>query len=359
MKSHLLLAIASVLLLFTFCSDRSKQTMHADAIQPKIITETTKHDTDDPAIWLHPTDRSKSLIIGTDKDVDGALYVFDLDGKVIEEKTVRNLKRPNNVDVEYGLMLNGVPTDIAVTTERMNNAIRVFSLPDMRAVDNGGIQVFENQAQRAPMGIALYKRSADGAIYAIISRKEGPTDGTYLWQYRLEDDGTGHVKGTKVREFGLWSGAKEIEAIAVDDAPGYVYYSDERIGVRKYHADPDLGNNELALFGTEGFADDHEGISIYPASDSTGYILVSDQQANAFRIFKREGEPSDPHEHQLVKVVYVSCSESDGSEVTNAVLNATFPKGLFVAMSDNRTFHYYSWEDIAGDDLVIAPDGIQ
>jgi len=285
--------------------------------------------------------------------------VFDLTGKIIEEKTVRNLQRPNNVDVEYGLMLNGIATDIAVTTERLTNKLRVFSLPEMQSIDNSGIEVFEGQAQRAPMGIALYKRTTDNAIFAIVGRKEGPTEGSYLWQYRLEDDGMGSVKGTKVREFGNWSGKKEIEAIAVDDELGYVYYSDETFGVRKYYADPDAenANTELALFGTEGFAEDHEGISIYTINDGTGYILVSDQQANAFRIFKREGEPDNPHSHQLLKIVHVSTNESDGSEVTNAVLNETFPVGLFVAMSDNRTFHFYSWADIAGDDLVIAPNG--
>ena len=47
------------------------------------------HDTDDPAIWINPADPAKSLIIGTDKDDDGAYYVYDLDGKIIEEKTVR------------------------------------------------------------------------------------------------------------------------------------------------------------------------------------------------------------------------------------------------------------------------------
>jgi len=109
------------------------------------------------------------------------------------------------------------------------------------------------------------------------------------------------------------------------------------------------------LFGTEGFAEDHEGISIYKVNDGTGYILVSDQQANEFHIFKREGEPGDPHNHQLVKVVSVSCNESDGSEVTSAVLNETFPVGLFVAMSDNRTFQYYSWADIAGEELDVSP----
>ena len=278
------------------CGEK-KPMIAEDAIKPLVVTEQTKRDSDDPAIWIHPTDRSQSLIIGTDKDEDGALYVFDLEGKIIESKTVRNLKRPNNVDVEYGLMLNGVPTDIAVTTERFENRLRIFSLPDMRPVDNGGIDVFVGEDLRAPMGISLYKRPKDGAIFAVVGRKDGPTDGGYLWQYLLEDDGAGHVKGTVVRKFGAYSGVKEIEAIAVDDALGYIYYSDENVGIHKYLADPDAENAdvELALFGTEGFAEDHEGISIYSIEDGTGYILVSDQQANAFRIFKREGEPGNPH----------------------------------------------------------------
>jgi 3-phytase len=333
--------------------------VNESVLKPLIVTEPVKFDTDDPAIWLHPNDRSKSLIIGTDKDEDGALYVFDLHGKIIHEKTVRGLKRPNNVDVEYGLMLGGTATDIAVVTERSANKLRVFRLPDMKAVDNGGIDVFEKETHRAPMGIALYKRPTDGAVFAIVSRKEGPTNGGYLWQYKLEDDGTGFVRGVYVRQFGLWSGKKEIEAVAVDDELGYVYYSDEQYGVRKYYADPDVpdADKELALFATSGFTGDHEGISIYKINDGTGYILVSDQQANKFWIFTREGSQGNPHDHKLVKVIKVSTIESDGSEVTSAVLGEKFPFGLFVAMSSDRTFQFYSWEDIAGKDLVIAPDG--
>jgi len=352
-----LLIFLGVVFLVT-CGEK-KPKISPDAIQPLVTTEATRFDTDDPAIWIHPTEPSQSLIVGTDKDQNGALYVYDLSGKIIEGKTVRDLQRPNNVDIEYGLILSGKPVDIAVTTERMANKIRVFSLPDMKSVDKGGIDVFVGDSLRAPMGIALYKRPSDGAVFAIVGRKEGPTDGSYLWQYRLENDGTGGVKGTKVRSFGGYSGKKEIEAICVDDALGYVYYSDEQFGIRKYTADPDVPNcnEELALFGTQDFTDDMEGISIYQIDDGTGYILVSDQQANAFRIFKREGEPGDPHNHQLVKVVYTSTMESDGSDVTNAVLNETFPVGLFVAMSDDRTFQLYSWADIAGDELVVAPNG--
>lgn len=345
-------------LLFQSCESEKKPEIAADALKPVVITEPTKNDTDDPAIWLHPTDRSQSLIIGTDKDEDGALYVYDLSGKIVEEKVVRNLKRPNNVDVEYGLMLNSEPVDIAVTTERFENRLRIFSLPDMKPVDNGGIPVFVDEQERAPMGIALYKRPTDGTIFAIVGRKSGPTDGTYLWQYMLQDDGAGNVKASKVREFGMYSGTKEIEAIAVDDELGYVYYSDEGVGVRKYYADPEQGSaEELALFGTENFTEDNEGISIYKINNGAGYILVSDQQANKFRIFKREGEPDNPHLHQLVKVIDASTMESDGNDVTNAYLNETFPAGLFVAMSDNQTFQYYSWPDIAGDDLIVAVNG--
>ncbi|HLW21383.1 MAG TPA: phytase, partial [Cyclobacteriaceae bacterium] len=111
-------------------------------IEPIVITEPAKHDTDDPAIWIHPNDPSKSLIIGTDKDQEGALYVYDLKGKVIEDKVVRGLKRPNNVDIAYGFELDGRSIDIAVVTERLTNRIRIFSLPDMQAIDNGGIEVF-------------------------------------------------------------------------------------------------------------------------------------------------------------------------------------------------------------------------
>ena len=287
------------------------------------------------------------------------MYVFDLDGKIDEQKTVRGLKRPNNVDIEYGLNLNGKAVDIAVTTERFENKIRIFRLPDMAAIDNGGIEVFEGEELRAPMGIALYKRPTDGEIYAIVGRKEGPTDGTYLWQYKLEDDGTGMVKGTKVREFGNWSGIKEIEALAVDDELGYVYAADENVGIRKYQANPDVpdANAELALFGKDNFTQDREGISIYKVNDGTGYILVSDQEVGNFNIYKREGESGDPHNHTLVKIIQASTLDSDGSEVTNVPVNSIFPSGFFVAMSDDKTFHIYSWEDIAGDELIKAPNG--
>ena len=342
-------------ILTTACSSNNQPIV--SVIKPKIVTEPTRHDTDDPAIWVNEDDPEASLILGTDKNEDGAIYVYDLNGKIQTDKVVRGLKRPNNIDIEEFEFGDGSEIFIAVTTERLTNKLRIFSVPDMLPIDNGGIEVFTGEIDRAPMGISLYKRESDDVVFAIVGRKSGPSDG-YLWQYRLDGNPDGTIGATMVRSFGTYSGEKEIEAIAVDDEYGYVYYSDEGVGVRKYHADPDQTNEELALFATTGIADDHEGISIYKTDMGTGYIILSDQQANKFHFFSREGTELNPHDHQLIKVINAACNFSDGSEVTNASLGSLFPKGLFVAMSDDKTFHFYDWEDLAGDDLLIAPDGL-
>ena len=63
------------------------------AIAPDIITEKTPNDTDDPAIWIHPEDASKSIVFGTDKETNGGIYAFDLNGKIIEEKSIKNIRK--------------------------------------------------------------------------------------------------------------------------------------------------------------------------------------------------------------------------------------------------------------------------
>lgn len=301
-------------------------------IQPTVVTETVVHDTDDPAIWINPENASKSIIIGTDKDTDGGLYAFDLNGKIINK--VSGLKRPNNVDLEYGFMLNGKKTDIAAVTERETNTVKLYSLPDLK--EAGSFSVFDGETERGPMGISMYRNPETGEIHAIVGRKSGPADG-YLWQYKLSEK-DGKITGEVIRKFGKYSGLKEIESIAVDDEAGYIYYSDEQFGVHQYYADPAKGNEELLVFGKGDFKSDVEGISIYPTSAQTGYILVSNQQKDTFNVYLRE----NPGKGRVAEIP-VSTRESDGSEVTNVNLGPQYPKGVFAAMSNGRVFHFYDW----------------
>jgi 3-phytase len=330
------------------------------ALRPVIETQPVSADADDPAIWIHPADPARSLIVGTDKiAAAGGLYVFGLDGLV--RQVIAPLDRPNNVDVEYGLLLAGRPTDIVVTTERRQRRLRVYRIgdttPPLDEISPGtGLPVLEGASGEAgePMGIALYKRPRDGAVFAIVAPKAGgETD--YLWQYALEDDGHGRVRARFVRRFGAFSrvGAEpgeigEIEAVTVDDELGYVYYADERFGIRKYHADPDHPEaaRELAVFGREGYTGDREGLAIYARPDGTGFIVSVDQidGGSVLRLFRREGTPDDPHDHRdVIHTVVTTADATDGLEVTSTALPG-FPEGLAVLMnSRGRNFHLYGW----------------
>jgi 3-phytase len=323
-------------------------------LAPARSTEPVPHDADDPAIWVNRADPAASLIVATDKNRErGGLYVFGLDGRVRSSFTP--LDRPNNVDIEYGLPLGRRPTDIVVATEREKHRLRVFAIDaraSLRDLAPNGIPVLEGQTGDAaePMGVGLYKRPRDGAVFAIVAPKTGPAR-DYLWEYRLADDGAGGVRGTLVRRFGAFSGTQEIEAVAVDDELGFVYYSDELFGIRKYAADPDApgADRELAVFGTDAYLGDREGLGIFTRPDGTGFIVSSDQVPGATRlqVYPREGSAGDPHAHPRLAIIPTVADETDGLEVTSTPLPG-FPGGLLVMMnSGGRNFLLFQWTAVA------------
>lgn len=348
-------ALIASLLIPAACDRVDNTTVDVKAV---LATQPVPDDPDDPAIWVHPADPGKSLIVGTNKAAapTGALVVFNLDGSI--RQTIAPLDRPNNVDVEYGLLLRGRPVDIAVTTERLKSRLRIFQIPAdgsplIDVSSGGGARVLEGESGEAaePMGIALYRRPRDRAIFAIVAPKNGPKQG-YLRQYLMEDDGTGKVKATQVRRFGSFLGGKEIEAIAVDDELGFVYYSDEGSGIHKWHADPDhpAANVELAHFGRSGFAGDHEGIAIYEQPGGKGYVICTDQMAGSshYYLYRREGGPGGPHDHsEMVKCVRGGADSTDGIEATSRPMGPRFPAGLVVAMNSGpKNFLLFNWKDI-------------
>mgnify|MGYP006284270235 CR=1 FL=1 len=315
-------------------------------ISPTLISEQTPHDTDDPAIWVNKSNPEKSIIFGTDKDeVNGGVYAFDLNGKILKDKSITGISYPNNVDVAYNFKLNdSTKTDVIMFTEREKNQIRLFSVPDMMTLDNGGFPVFTNESlvnNKRPMGIASYTDQNTQTTYAIVSRKIGPlTD--YLHQYKFEVDTLGNVSTSLSRAFGKFSGDKEIEAIAVDEELGFVYYSDEGHCIRKYYADPEKGNEELSCFGGEYFTDDIEGIAIVKRPNGKGYLVVSNQQDHSFNVFDRQS-------NAYIKTINLGTVETDGCDATTEALGDKFPKGLFVSMTDSKEFYYHDLDSLGLD----------
>ncbi|MFQ3610962.1 MAG: phytase [Fimbriimonadales bacterium] len=321
-------------------------------VSPIVRTQPLPDDADDPAIWVHPTNPALSLVIGTNKESapGGGLGVFDLRGRMVQ--WVGGLDRPNNVDVAYGFRWGGRRIDIAVATERFASRLRIYRIDPMRRrlfdmTDLEEARVFrgEREERAMPMGIALYTHPRTGEIHAIVAPKSGPREG-YLHQYRLVNTRAGRVGVQLVRTFGKFSGEQEIEAVAVDNELGYVYYADEQVGIRKYHADPDHphASRELALFATQ-FEGDHEGIAVYAPVRGEGYLLCVEQleENSLIHIYPRFGRQTEP-----LKVIATGADETDGLDVSAHNFGGAFQSGLVVAMnSSGRNFFYYSWESLA------------
>ncbi|CAF1403122.1 unnamed protein product [Rotaria magnacalcarata] len=286
-------------------------------IEASIATESVRTDPDDPAIWIHPNQPELSLIIGTDKKAGiGGLYVFNLDGKIIQH--IDNIDRPNNVDVEYGFKINETYfIDLVVFTERLQSRLRIFSINintgQLYEITGRNTNVFIDSIgmAAAPMGLALYKRPSDKKIYAIVSRKSGPNY-NYLGQYELIWN-QGLVDLKFIRYFGDYHGT-EIESIVVDDQLGHVYYCDESYGIRKYNVDPNTNQTEQIGFinTTNLWQGDSEGLAIYTTSDRNGYLITTDQISHGaiFHIFERQGTNS------YIKSIKTRADRTDGIEAT-------------------------------------------
>jgi 3-phytase len=188
-----------------------------------------------------------------------------------------------------------------------------------------------------------------------------------LHQYRLWPDGAGKVRAEYVRAFGTGTIVDKVEGLVADDDLGYVYAADEDVAIRKYHADPDRGDDtQLAEFGRgDGMRSDREGLAIYECTDKTGHLLVSSQKAekavagksgknervSTIKVYRREGDGGEPHKHDLLATIEtIGSIETDGLEVTHRPALPAFPKGFLVKHdSPGRHFKIYAWDDIAKD----------
>jgi 3-phytase len=336
-------------LYFHYCfGQNSINNQSISFIEQTIATEPVRTDPDDPAIWIHPSQPELSLLVGTDKLVrTGGLYVFDLNGTIIQH--IDNLDRPNNVDVEYGFKINDTDSiDLVVLTERPQRRLRIYKINiiarRLEELTGGNTNVFTNDTgdHAAPMGIGLYKRVNDGKIYAIVSRKSGPS-GTYIGQYELIWNGQS-IDLKIIRYFGDFQGT-EIESIVVDDQLGFVYYSDEKYGIRKYNVDPTANNaGQIGFINTTNlWQGDAEGLAIYTTSDQNGYLILTDQIANGsiFHIYERQGNNAYVHS------IKTRADTTDGIEATSHSLNKDFPNGLLIVMNEiDRNFLIYDWRNI-------------
>jgi len=157
--------------------------------QPVVPIAATPRATDpniypnDAAIWHNSQQPEQSLIFGSDRGRGrnrGHVWAFALSGQIAYTLNVTN---PYHVDVEYGLRLGGRARDIVATCERNNQLLRIWAIEadgslspvdGCETLDGGGcgIPIFANETSKTCTNVQLYKRPADGAIFAVIARDQ-------------------------------------------------------------------------------------------------------------------------------------------------------------------------------------------
>jgi len=98
-------------------------------------------------------------------------------------------------------------------------------------------------------------------------------------------------------------------------------------------------------------------LSIYYGPGETGYLIASNQGADNYAVYRRDGDNEFiGHFHVVANEMLGidGSSETDGIDVTSASLGAAFPSGVFVAQDgrnispdDRQNFKLVPWEHIA------------
>lgn len=375
---------------------------------PAVLESVNDGDADDPAIWLHPTDRAQSLVFGTRKK--NGLGVYDLSGNQVSEISPPNDEtlRFNNVNVEYNFQLGGKKVDLAIVSDRITNTIRIFEINPQTpgslltevtsATQPLAFPEFLEAGEDTAYGLATYRDRKTGKLYAFVSQNDNDevpeTQGNLVRQFELVDE-AGAVKAVPLRTITLPTTDplgvelrtiadptdpgdvldRKAEGMAVDVLTGELYIGQERVGIWKIDADPAAGDITLDYathslvdhakvhdgkgpLGAGNLVNDIEGLSISYDRNGGGYLVVSSQGSSEFALYDRTGGNDFLGLFNVVDpgIGGDDADHSDGTDILVSNLGPLFPFGLLVVHDgenlpdvgeDNTNFKYVALTDLA------------
>jgi 3-phytase len=324
-------AALSFMLLASACATDNIVPMIVPAAVETPGMGTTGDAADDPAVWTHPTDPARSLILGTNKDA--GVYVYGIDGS---EKQKLLVGLANNVDLRGNL---------AVASNDGVNALSWFRIdPSNSVVTHVGDTKL---ATVEPYGVCV--GTMQGTLHAVVTYKTGLVE---LWQ--VTDTGTGPVQLSNLRTLQLGS---QLEGCVVDDEAGRLFIGEENVGLWVVNVlTEDMTPQSIDKVGSgTGLVADVEGVSLYVGKDGAGYLVVSAQSKDRYVVYDRKPP------HSLVGVIGVdesvdgkidAVTHTDGLDVSPVPLPG-FPAGILVVQDDgnpvsemDQNFKIVDWREI-------------
>ncbi|MEA5583318.1 phytase [Nodularia harveyana UHCC-0300] len=340
-------------------------------------------DADDPAIYVNAENSADSLVLTAVKNA--GVRVYDLSGNLLQTVNPGEV-RYNNIDLQYGFQLGNETIDIAVASDRGNDKLVIFKInPNstdgnyLEDITDSNISTIFQAAPFAPpyepssrsaYGLGIYRSPVTNDYYVFTGRR----DTGDIAQFKLVDLGNGQIGAERVRQFTVPTTNDidpQTEGMVIDQETGYLYIGQENVGIWKYNAEPNSGDNtgvlidRVADLGGNNLVADVEGLTIYYGADGKGYLLASSQGDNTFAAYSREGNNEFLGRFAIGNNGAIdSVQESDGADVINVPLGANFPYGLFVTQDGNNdpaklveddgelenvnsNFKFVPWENIA------------
>ena len=278
---------------------------------------------DDPAIWVHPTEPSQSLLMGNDKG--GGFETYDLDGTLVQRLPISS-QFWGNVDVRQGVTVNGITQDLVGVVQR---GVRFYTVdPSTRmlsSITEGGEPIGVNGE-----GFCLYQSPTTQKVYGISITIAGHRQPVRADRRRRGRAAREHHRADLlrgVRGRGLCRRRRHRRALHQRGERGALaLLRRARRGTTRTAVDV------LASAGGH-LINDIEGVTLVDQPDGKGFVIVSaqnalDPNASYFSVYRREGT------NEFVKSFRVGngtnsddCDRTDGITAITADLGPAFPAG--------------------------------
>lgn len=294
---------------------------------------------DDPALWVHPSDPSRSRVIATNKKQ--GLLSYDLQGA---QTQLIEAGRLNNVDVRQNLRMDGATVDLAVATQRDEHALAIFEIDGDGAMRDAG-RVKTGLADI--YGTCLY-RNPQGGLEVFANDKDGRFE-----HYRITRSGKQYA-GERLRGFRV---ASQPEGCVADDSKGRLFIGEEKRGIWTLSASATVADKpRLILPVGKLLVADVEGLAIYYGKTAS-YLIASSQGNRSYVVL----DALPPYKVRGAFRIGINAaagidgaSDTDGLDVSSVNFGGAYAQGMLVVQDGYKrlpdgaqNFKYVAWSDIA------------
>jgi myo-inositol-hexaphosphate 3-phosphohydrolase len=346
---------------FLRSASAAQPTGDATATAETAPTSATAVQTADPAIWVNPTDPTKSLILGANHE-DG-LAVYDMTGAKQAQTGVAAAPM-TGVDTRNNVTVAGSPASVAISVGAP--AANSPSAAHIYVIDPATGKLADKTAAGAATPawhvgqismVCMYQSPVSHNTYAFMLANNG-----HMVQYQLVDDAVaGKVNLQVVRGYGStatpatdWdmtggTGAQPGGCVA-DDELQTVYVSEKGNGIWKFGAEPgDPTTGTLIDTMTTGtpaghLTDNTLGLALVKTGAGAGYLIASspakvatDPMADSFMVYDRAPGNAFIRSFHVIAGALDNCTRTDGIEAALGNFGAGFTTGVFICQDQHNT----------------------